>query len=271
MRIPPGFSPQGWDCWDREWERHWCSEYGDELLDPSNARLMWDRHVWCDGKCSLHTLVMLSDECEKTASAENSRPDSKNLRNEDDTRMRGLIVHSVHMDKILAGEKKYEIRNTACQCLGKLEEFYLLRVPPKGQGKNINGQSVLEVVGTAIFQGHHFIRHEDFDQFYHFHKVSPEQYEKMRKSWKRDTGGCYAWELELGFVFNPPRYLPSGNQDCDLGTRPFCGCGGVFQIAFCISASLQIRQIFFGNHGHSRCTDKSMHHWHWDSSPRLQT
>ena len=126
--------------------------------------------------------------------------------------MRGLIIHSAHMNKILSGEKTYEIRNMALQCVSVDEEFYLLRVPPKGQGRNIHGQSVLEVVGTAIFKGCHFMRHEDFDSFEKFHKVSAEQYSKMRKNWKRDNGGCYAWELELGFLIQPPRYLPSGSQ-----------------------------------------------------------
>lgn len=134
-------------------------------------------------------------------------------RNHEKPFMRGLIIHSQHVDKILVGEKTYEIRNTSCQCVNVDEEFYLLRVPPKGKGKNIHGQSVLEVVGTAIFKGYSFIRHEDFAKYHEFHKVSQEQYDHMRKKWKRDTGGCFAWELKLGLIFEPPRYLASGSQD----------------------------------------------------------
>lgn len=126
---------------------------------------------------------------------------------------RGLLVHSQHVDRILSGEKTFEIRNMFCRCIKPNEEFFILRVPKKGEGKNANGQSVIEIAGTVIFRKNIFIPRKDFASYESFHRVSTEQYEQMRSGWKQDKNGCVAWVIDLGFVFRPPQYLPSGPQD----------------------------------------------------------
>ena len=120
------------------------------------------------------------------------------------------------MDKILSGEKSYEIRNSFLRCVAANEKFYLLRVFPikDGDGRNKNGQRVVEIVGTAMFKGNHWIPHQSFNDFFQYHHVDPDQYDNMRKGWKRDTGGCVAWEISLEEALKHPRYLPSGPQDC---------------------------------------------------------
>ena len=206
FHLPAGFSVTQWDCWDRERDRLWISEYGSDSGDGVNSpMMMWDYSVWADGKHLMHTLHNLADQ-----------PNLNCTRSTDDAldaTLRGLLIHSEHLDRILSGEKTYEIRNMGCKCVPVGGEFYLLRVFPHGQGRNIHGQCCVEVAGTAILKGCHFIKHDAFSSLHHLHRVTQEQYDNMRKVWKKDHGGCYAWELELGFVFNPPRYLPSGNQD----------------------------------------------------------
>lgn len=96
--------------------------------------------------------------------------------------LRGLLIRSEHLDNILSGKKTYEIRNMFCRCVAVDEEFYLLRVPPKGSPKNKNGQGFFTIAGTAIFRANHWINHAAFDSFYDLHFVQPDEYAKMRSA-----------------------------------------------------------------------------------------
>ena len=117
-----------------------------------------------------------------------------------------------------------------CRCVAVDEEFYLLRVPPKGSPKNKNGQGFFTVAGTAILRANHWINHAAFDSFYDLHFVQPDECAKMRSAWKRDTGGCVAWQVEVGQVFEQPRCLPAGSQDAlaHLFAFAFCGVAAAF-------------------------------------------
>lgn len=117
------------------------------------------------------------------------------------------------MEKILNNGKTYEIRNMNCMCVKPNETFYLIKVPMKGDGKNTHGQSCLEVVGEAIFKGNHFIPHESFADLEQHHRVSQDQYDSMRKVWKKDRGGCTAWEIELSKRYEPSVWLPHRCQE----------------------------------------------------------
>ena len=122
-------------------------------------------------------------------------------------------MHNKFVDLILAETKTLEIRNQFLRCVPEGGEFYLLRAFEKGAGRNLHGQTCLEIAAKLIFKGNHFISHDDFDSFYDKHRVPSNAYASMRKGWKSDKGGCVAWEIEVDSVINPPRYLPSGSQD----------------------------------------------------------
>lgn len=130
-----------------------------------------------------------------------------------DGRLHGLLIQSGPMAKILDGSKTYEIRNMYCRCVEADSPLYLIRVPEKGMGKNANGQSCLEVVGRAIFRSNIFIQHDEFQSFEEFHRVSADDYAKMRKAWNKDHGGCVAWMLDLKEKFENPVWLPHCSQD----------------------------------------------------------
>ena len=135
------------------------------------------------------------------------------LPRSEDQRLHGLLIQSGPVEKILDGSKTYEIRNMYCRCVGDDRPIYLIRIPEKGQGKNANGQSCLEVVGKATFRSNIFIAHEDFHHFEELHHVSVDDYNKMRKGWNKDQGGCIAWMLDLDERFENPVWLPHCSQD----------------------------------------------------------
>ena len=118
------------------------------------------------------------------------------------------------MDLIVTGKKVLEIRNCNLKCVPEDGEFYILRVPTKGTGKNIHGQSCLEVAAKVVFKGNRFISDDVFDTYFGQHQVPPEDFATMKSKWKSKRGGCVAWELELKTVYDQPKYLPSGSQDC---------------------------------------------------------
>ncbi len=89
----------------------------------------------------------------------------------------------------------------------------MLKVFPKGESRNSNGQCVVQIVGTAIFRANHWIPHQAFNDFYDYHHVTADEYATMKAGWKKDSGGSVAWQIELGEVFQDPKYLPSGSQD----------------------------------------------------------
>ena len=131
---------------------------------------------------------------------------------EEEALLRGLLIHSEEVDKILSGEKVFEIRNSFLRCVQEDESFYILRVFPKGT-RNSNGQSIVEIAGTVTFRTNHWIPHGCFSEYYEQHLVPPEKFAEMRRGWKKDTGGCVAWHIDLKEKFEHPRYLPSGCQD----------------------------------------------------------
>ena len=122
------------------------------------------------------------------------------------------------MDLIVAGKKILEIRNCNLKCVPEDGEFYILRVPTKGTGKNIHGQSCLEVAAKVVFKGNRFISDDAFDTYFEQHQVHSEDFATMKSKWKSKRGGCVAWELELKTAYDQPKYLPSGSQDCYLCT-----------------------------------------------------
>lgn len=128
--------------------------------------------------------------------------------------VRGLLIHSDHVDAILQGKKTYEIRNNYCRIIQPDGFFYILRIPEKGQGKNKWGQSCLEIAARVKFVGNHFIPHEDFHSFFDRHQVSQSTYTAMSSGWKKNKGGCVAWQIELDWICDPAYYLPSSSQDC---------------------------------------------------------
>ena len=75
---------------------------------------------------------------------------------EEEALLRGLLIHSEEVDKILSGEKVFEIRNSFLRCVQEDESFYILRVFPKGT-RNSNGQSIVEIAGTVTFRTNHWI------------------------------------------------------------------------------------------------------------------
>ena len=100
-----------------------------------------------------------------------------------------------------------------CACVKGNEVIYLIQVANKGQNKNKHGQACLEVVGEAIFKGNHFIPHGVFGDFEKYHCVSGLEYTRMRKGWKKEKGGCIAWELELSKKYDNPVWLPHKSQE----------------------------------------------------------
>ena len=126
--------------------------------------------------------------------------------------LRGLLIHSEEVDKILSGDKIFEIRNSFLRCVDTDESFYILRVFPKGT-RNAHGQSIVEIAGIVTFRTNHWIPHASFSDFFQHHRVSPEKYAAMRSGWKKESGGCVAWHIDLQEKFKHPRYLPSGCQD----------------------------------------------------------
>lgn len=123
--------------------------------------------------------------------------------------VRGLLVKPQWTFKFVPGEVVWEVRSFNCNVLKKGDECFLIET---AAGQNSHKIPLLKVVGKLRFIQNLKKDNSVFSRFFDKHKVSTEEFAKLRASQTRQTDFWISWEFEVLERFETPLYIPWGND-----------------------------------------------------------
>lgn len=120
------------------------------------------------------------------------------VKQRQDKKVCGLLVSNTHARRFVEGpyyeRKTMEIRSKAVKFLEEGECIMLI---------STNAPNSRRVLGVLRFEQCIKIAEENFSKFYDLHRVTPSEFEKVRKAWKKQDH-VFGYQFELVHIFNDP-------------------------------------------------------------------
>lgn len=112
---------------------------------------------------------------------------------------RGLLLKPEWAELLANGTKSMEVRSHCVRCVKKDELVFIVA---SGQGRNTHGVTLLKVLGHMKFVEAIPIAHNEFQKFFHEHRVPQKTYTEMFANRSKGSSSTTTATKIYGWRFN---------------------------------------------------------------------